>query len=254
MCLATSPMCVGLIHNTSHSHLVFTKRKEKITYNLNRFILCQAGIFSGTLMTQNSFPFFLPPNLTSTLIIQAVYMCICVCIHTRAVLCVSEGQLGFHSFFKKWKFYFKRLKIFFSIVTLCVCRRFLCISALTECVLDTLISSYLSCFKKEKYFCKVLFFILYHLLLIRLSSLPSESEFESWLQNFRFKQWVKSETLTLFFFSNFASWRFDSMVLGQTVKGNLRCKKIPQLLNCLIIRKVGPQMINWIVFILHAPN
>ena len=26
------------------------------------------------------------------------------------------------------------------------------------------------------------------------------------------------------------------MVLGQTVKGNLRCRKIPQLLNCLIIR------------------
>lgn len=36
ICLATFPMCVfGLIHCTSHSHLVFTTRKEEITYNLN---------------------------------------------------------------------------------------------------------------------------------------------------------------------------------------------------------------------------
>lgn len=74
----------------------------------------------------------------------------CVCIHTRAVLCVSEGQLGL-SFFKKWKFHFKRLKIFFSIVTLCM-QKVSVHFVLTECVLDTLISSRVYLFQKEKYF------------------------------------------------------------------------------------------------------
>ena len=205
-------------------------------------------------MNQNSFPLlFYPkshiPSYNSSCI--NVYMCVCVYTCTCAILCVSEGHLVL-SFFKKWKFCFKSHRFFqycHTVYVQNVSMHFV-FNWMSFRHFNFLLKSIL--FQKEKYFCKV--FVSYYIIwFIRISSFfRSESEFEGWLQNFRFYKWVKSKTL-IFFFSNVASLSFDSMVLGQIVKGNLRCKKIPQFLNCLIIRKVGPHMINWIVFILYTP-
>lgn len=150
-------------------------------------------------MTQNSFPLlFYPKSHIHSYNLSCIHVYMCVCIYTCTVLCVSEGQLGL-SFFKKWKFYFKSLKIF-SILSHCVYAEGFCaflFNWMCSGHFNFLLESIL--FQKEKYFCKVLFSY-YIIWFIRLSSFfPSESEFESWLQNFRFYKWVKSETLTLFF-------------------------------------------------------
>lgn len=90
MCLATSPMCVGLIHCTTHTHLISTMRKEKIIYNLNRFILCcQAEIFLDSDDSKFLCPPFYPeshiPSYNSSCV--NVYVCKCVCVHV--LFCVS---------------------------------------------------------------------------------------------------------------------------------------------------------------------
>lgn len=153
----------------------------------------------------------------------------------RAFLCVCEGHLGW-SFVRNGNFILKVLRFFqYNIVSQCICKMFKWILLLTEWISDTL-QFPLKIYPVSKRNISVkLFFSYYIIWFIRLlSSFPSESECQGWLQNFRFYKWVKSKALIfLFVFSNFASWSFALMVLGQIVRGNLRPKEIPWLLNCL---------------------
>lgn len=96
MSLASSPTCVGLIHSTSQSHLVSTMRKEKITYNLKRFIFLLSGRdLSRLFQLKIPLPFFFTWNPTCSLIIQAEHVCVHtrmhVCSHT--FLCFCKGNL-----------------------------------------------------------------------------------------------------------------------------------------------------------------
>ena len=99
MCLATSPTCAALIHSISRSHLVSTTRKEKITYNLNRFILCcQAEIFLDSYGLKSLSPFFLTLNLICPLIIQAeMCMLFYTCVHIVFVS-VTKGIFFFYCY------------------------------------------------------------------------------------------------------------------------------------------------------------
>lgn len=97
MCLATFPMCVGLIHHTSRCHLVSTRRKEKITYNLNRFILCcQVEIFLDSddlkFLCLSFYPESHIFSYNSSCV--RVHVHVGACMHACESLCVCKGNSG----------------------------------------------------------------------------------------------------------------------------------------------------------------
>lgn len=138
MCLATSPMCVGLIHYTSRSHLVSTRRKEKITYNLNRFILCcQAEIFLDSDDLKFLCPSFYPESHISydsnCVNVYVCYVCVWKCVCARmCFFCVSKGDMGL-SFLRNRNSFLQVLRLSqYNIVTQRMCKMFQWILLLTE--------------------------------------------------------------------------------------------------------------------------
>lgn len=179
---------------------------------------------SGLWWLKIPFPFFYPKSHIHSYNSSCIHVYMCVCIHTHVLsVCLWRTKLGL-SFFRNGNFILSVLRFFQYCHTVCM-QKVPVHFRLTECVLDTLFLLESILFQKEKYFCKVLFSY-YIIWFIRLSSfLPSESEFESWLQNLRFYKWVKSETLTLFFFFKFCQLTFWLNGFRTNCEGNLRCRR-----------------------------
>ena len=129
-------------------------------------------------------------------------MCICVCVYTHAhvLFYVSLKDTWSYLFLRNGNFVLKVIDFFqycHTVYVQNVSMHFV-FNWMSFRHFNFLLKSIL--FQKEKYFCKV--FVSYYIIwFIRISSFfRSESEFEGWLQNFRFYKWVKSKTLIFFFF------------------------------------------------------